>query len=405
MVFIGQWGSRSLTISLKPNCVTVSFDDPAEATVLSYDLAGRLWTAYLDGVSYRRGLDGKMIAKWRAPGNERKRHWLASTEAAAVEQRAHDEMAGLVHALETDEFSINTPLPPDGMEVLCRAAAFDHTQSLADAEGFQQVYKPIGILPPDRYMSIVLQVTEGCSFNTCTFCTFYKDRPFRIKSPREFRAHSAAVRDYLGAGISLRRTIFLGDANALVIPMARLLPLIDVVHQEFDVSASGGIYAFLDGFSGEKKSSEDYAVLADQGLTRVYIGLESGHDALLSFLKKPGTAADSVAAVRAMKEGGIAVGVIILLGAGGRQFSQEHVTDTARVLNVMDLGADDIVYFSEMITSEGMPYAQDALNAGLVPLTHPECTAQQEAIEARLIFRKEQGLPRTSRYDIREFIY
>jgi len=38
--------------------------------------------------------------------------------------------------------------------------------------------KPVGILPPDQYMAVVLQAAEGCAFNTCTFCDFYRDRSF-----------------------------------------------------------------------------------------------------------------------------------------------------------------------------------------------------------------------------------
>jgi hypothetical protein len=254
-------------------------------------------------------------------------------------------------------------------------------------------------------MAVVLQATEGCSFNTCTFCSFYKDRPFRIRSVEEFRAHAIAVRDYLGAGLSLRRTIFLGDAKALVVPMPKLVPLLNVVHEVYDVEALGGIYAFMDGFSGEKKSAADYATLRDLGLARVYIGLESGHDPLLRFLHKPSTARDAIQAVRNLKAGGVAVGVIVLLGAGGQQYSPGHVRDTVRALNAMRLDSDDIIYLSELITDESLPYAQDAVRAGLVSLSHEERMIQAEAIEHRLRFPEPDAAPPISRYDIREFVY
>jgi radical SAM superfamily enzyme YgiQ (UPF0313 family) len=254
-------------------------------------------------------------------------------------------------------------------------------------------------------MAVVLQATEGCSFNTCTFCSFYKDRPFRIKTPDEFRAHAEAVRDFLGRGLSLRRTLFLGDANAIVVPTERLLRLLDVVHEVYDVERLGGVYAFLDGFSGEKKTTADYQRLRQRGLKRVYIGLESGSPALLRLLRKPGAPADAVAAVRALKAAGVAVGIIILLGAGGQRYAAEHVRDSIAVLNAMQLDMDDILYFSELFTSEGTPYARDAVEAGLEPLSPADCAAQQAAIEAGLVFTTAQGTPHISRYDIREFIY
>jgi radical SAM superfamily enzyme YgiQ (UPF0313 family) len=291
------------------------------------------------------------------------------------------------------------------LAVLDAARHFDKQYSEQDIQSYHQVYRPVGILPPDQYMAVVLQVTEGCSFNTCTFCNFYRDRPFKIKRPDEFKEHALKVRDFLGRGLSLRRTIFLGDANALVTPMARLLPLFDSVHEVFDVEKMGGIFAFLDGFSGEKKLVADYQLLREKGLKRVYVGMESGNADLLKFLKKPGKPEDVIHAVQTMKQAGIPVGVIVLLGAGGKQYAQGHVVDTIAALNAMDLDMDDIVYFSELIESEGMQYVKDAYQARLRPLSSEERIAQGDEIERRLVFSEEKGEPHISRYDIREFVY
>ena len=105
----------------------------------------------------------------------------------------------------------------------------------SDIKKYQSVYKPVGILPPDQYFSVVLQLTEGCSFNTCTFCDFYKNRLFKIKNPEEFNRHIENVIELIGPGLNLRRTIFLGDANALVVPMQKLVPLLNVVNDKLDV--------------------------------------------------------------------------------------------------------------------------------------------------------------------------
>lgn len=405
MIRLGQWAGRPVNISIKPNCITVSVDRPEETSVFSFDYAGRLWTAFLDGVSYRRGLDGKMIAKWRLPGNARERRWVPRPEALQIEETARAQTEALYAAIQSGEAVLNAPLPPDGDHGFRQAIAFNAERSQADAERYYAIYKPVGILPPDQYMAVVLQATEGCSFNTCTFCDFFRDRPFRIKPPDEFRAHAQAVRGYLGEGFSLRRTIFLGDANALVIPMPRLVSLMEIVHEVYDVRALEGIYAFLDGFSGERKSAEDYRTLADLGLAMVYIGLESGSADLLRFLKKPAMPEEVIHAVRALKQGGVSVGLIVLLGAGGHTYAEEHVRETINVLNAMELDGGDLIYFSELVVSDTLPYARDAYQAGLQPLTAEERIAQGEAIEAGLRFADEADSPRISRYDIREFIY
>jgi hypothetical protein len=406
-VLLGKWDGRPITISVKRNCLTVSIEQAqGEPDVYSYDYAGRLWTAQLESTTYRRGLDGKMVAKWMRPDRTRGRRWLAPDEARSeVEGRARAQMAALYGAIRSGAAALSGSLDAQGQTGFERAIAFDADRSAADAARYLDVYQPVGILPPDQYFSVVLQLAEGCSFNTCTFCTFYRDRAFRIKPPDAFRDHALAVRDFLGDGLSLRRTIFLGDANALVIPMKLLLPLVDIVHEVYDVDRLGGLYAFLDGFSGHKKSASNYAALRERGLKTVYIGMESGHAPLLTFLKKPGQPDDVVEAVRAIKAGGVSVGVIVLLGAGGQQYAAAHVLDTIDAINAMGLDMDDLIYFSELVVSEGMDYARDAYDAGLTPLTPEERIAQGEQIERGLRFSPDGGVPHISRYDIREFVY
>ncbi len=406
MVIQGRWAGRPIVISLKHNSMTLSINEPAEAEVLSYDLEGRPWSIYLDSVAYRRGLDGKVVARWRSEnGGGRQRRLLTADEALAVEAHAHRSVCTLYKAIRSDDVQLSTSLPPQAYALLDQAIAFDAARSRADVACYHRIYKPIGILPPDQYMAVVLQATEGCSFNTCTFCSFYKDRPFRIKGPQEFRAHAKAVRAFLAKGLNIRNKIFLADANALVIPTNSLLPLFDIVNEAYNMSTLDGIYAFLDGFSGEKKTSEDYAELGARGLKRVYIGLESGNEALLRFLRKPGKPTDAVNAVHAMKSVGLSVGIIVLLGVGGRQYADAHTEDTVETLNAMKLDGSDILYFSELIVSEGLAYAKNATQAKLTPLSHEECTAQGEAIARGLKFACRDTHPQISRYDIREFIY
>ena len=402
MLHQGQWKNQTLTISIKPNCATVSL---GSLTVLSYDLAGRLWTAMMDGVSFRRGLDGKIVAKWQEQDRRRSRRTLTADEASQLIDHARATLEEIIRAIQGQNLDMHPPLDPQAFAALQAASQFSFLAAAEDALNYHTIYKPVGILPPDQYMAVVLQAAEGCSFNTCTFCDFYRDRPFRIKPLREFRQHCQDVKNFLGKGLSLRRTIFLGDANALVIPMPRLLGLMEIVNEEFSVDQLGGIFAFLDGFSGEKKSRQDYERLKQLGLARIYIGMESGCQDLLTFLKKPGRADDVIKAVQIIKNAGLAVGIIILLGAGGWKYYQRHVEDTVKAVNQMPLDLEDIIYFSELIEGETLPYVQDAYLSQLNPLTPAERLQQAEEIEHALSFSEAGGTPHISRYDIREFVY
>ena len=128
--------------------------------------------------------------------------------------------------------------------------------------------------------------------------------------------------------------------------------------------------AFLDAFTGTRKSAEDYRALAERGLKRVYIGLESGHDPLLEFVRKPGHARDAIETVRAIKAAGINVGIIVLIGLGGERFAAGHVADTINVLNQMQLATGDLLYFSDLVEEPGTPYPVLAEQQGIRALTH-----------------------------------
>jgi radical SAM superfamily enzyme YgiQ (UPF0313 family) len=290
----------------------------------------------------------------------------------------------------------------EALTLLDLCARFEHTAANADAARFSNVYTPVGILPPDQYLSLVLQATEGCSFNTCTFCDLYHDG-YRVKTAEEFRGHVERVKAYLGESLALRsRGIFLGAANALAVPMPRLVELFEVLIEEAD-SITRGVSAFVDAFTGSLKHVRDYERLRDMGLRRVYVGLESGHDPLLQFVRKPGSAASAVETVRSIKQAGVPVGVIVMTGLGGNRFAAGHVADTAAVLEAMALDAGDLLYFSEFVEVPHSSYPRVAAEAGVAPLPAGATAAQRPAICAAAGFGASG--PRASTYDIREFVY
>lgn len=404
LVHFGRWNNKSVTISQKNNSLTISIETENETQVFSFDKSGRLWTAMVNKISYRRGLNGNIVAKWSSGKEVLHRKWLDRLEEEWLLSLAHQTISYLLNEINFSIACFSPPIDTTTVQELSILSKISHEFYLNDVLNYHSVYKPVGILPPDQYISVVLQLTEGCSFNQCTFCSFYRDRPFLIKSPDDFGQHIMNVKNFLGNGLSLRRTIFLGDANALVVPINKLIPLMEIIHNHLDVEKLGGIFAFLDGFSGERKSTGDYQKLRDLGLNKIYIGLESGNNQLLKFLNKPGSAQDALSAVRTIKSSGISVGIIVLLGAGGKQYDANHITDTVDIINQMGLDADDLVYFSELIESEGLEYTQKAFSENLIPLSSAKRLEQRNKIEEQLLF-SDSGTPHISTYDIRDFVY
>jgi hypothetical protein len=385
-------GVGRVTVRVRPVAINILVGD--EAPSYSFDRAGRLIGAFVGGVNYRRSLDNRVLGKWPDGTGVRQRLWLAADEATAFLDAAYG-LAERVAAATRDP----------GLACL---AGWDHAARAADAERFRAIYQPVSILPPDQYLALVLQATEGCSYNRCTFCDFYRGRPFRIKAADELREHVAAVAAFFGPALGLRKSVFLADANALVAPMPRLRGWLDVIA---DVMASepglphGGIYSFMDAFDVHRKSAADWAELAARGVRRVYIGMETGSDALLHFLAKPGDSRAVIEAVATLKAAQIAASVIVMTGIGGDRFAADHVNRSVAALDSMPLGKGDIIYFSPFVDFPGSEYGRLAAATGTHPLTDAEAAAQEAAIRAGLLAQPREQRPQFSRYDVREFVY
>ncbi len=132
-------------------------------------------------------------------------------------------------------------------------------------------------------------------------------------------------------------------ANALIIPQARLYELLQVAQEFFGLpDGPRPLYSFVSAFDVNRKSAAEWADLHALGLNRAYIGLETGDDDLLRFVNKPGTVRDAIEAVRALRAGGVAVGVIVMAGIGGDRFADMHVQRSVEAIRAMDLGPDDL---------------------------------------------------------------
>jgi hypothetical protein len=382
-------GVGAITVRIRPQVINLLVGD--EAPSYSFDLAGRLIGAFAGGVNYRRGLDNRVLSKWRGSAGIRQRRWLTAEEACSFLTDAYG-LAGRAAAATGDPR-------------LAVLQDWDWTALQTDAGRFAEVYRPVSILPPDQYLALVVQATEGCSYNQCTFCDFYRDRPFRVKSADELRTHIAAARAFFGPAIGLRKSLFLADANALVAPMPRLRAWLDVIAEARVLPTGAGIFSFMDAFDVQRKTADEWAELAARGLRRVYIGMETGDDGLLRWLRKPGTAADVSDAVSLSKGADIAVSVIVMTGVGGERYAEAHVCGTIAALNAMPLGAGDIVYFSPFVAQPGSEYGTMAATEHVRPLSDAEIAAQEVAIRAALRPHDLKHPPQFSRYDIREFIY
>jgi radical SAM superfamily enzyme YgiQ (UPF0313 family) len=209
--------------------------------------------------------------------------------------------------------------------------------------------------PPSEADSLILQVTVGCSYNRCTFCSAYQGKRFRKKSFEEIKEDIDEVSSY-----KIRR-VFLADGDALSIPQRELLHILSYLQEKLKGLERIGIYANAKDIL--QKDVEELTALKDLRLGIIYLGLESGDPKVLKRIKKNATVDQLIRAGRRVKESGILLSVTVILGIGGVQGSQAHAIETGKVLSEMD---PDYVGALSLMIVQGTPIEKEIETGELV---------------------------------------
>ena len=187
----------------------------------------------------------------------------------------------------------------------------------------------IVIRPPSEAYSIIIQATRGCSHNRCSFCGVYKGVRFELHDDHEIDRQLAFARQFC----EHQRRVFIGAGDALILPQKKLLELFQKISSTLPWINRISLYA--NGRAIRSKSDGDLEALKSHGLDRVYMGIESGDDYLLGWMKKGETADTLAEAGNRIVKAGIFLSTTVLLGIGGPEHSLQHARHTAKLLNRM----------------------------------------------------------------------
>ena len=182
--------------------------------------------------------------------------------------------------------------------------------------------------PPSEAQSLILPVTNGCSWNQCTFCEMY------TAPQKKFRARDEAqvLEEIRRAGEQLIvNRVFLADGDALVLPTRRLLTILQAIREHMPEVRRVSSYCLPRNL--RKKSVDELKELADAGLKMAYVGCESGDDEVLARVNKGETFESSLSALDKLGQAGITRSVMILNGLGGQVLSDQHADNSARLMN------------------------------------------------------------------------
>jgi radical SAM superfamily enzyme YgiQ (UPF0313 family) len=183
--------------------------------------------------------------------------------------------------------------------------------------------------PPSEAHSLILQVTNGCSWNNCTFCEMYTQpqKRFRLKPQVEIEQELAAVAE---SGLPVRR-IFLADGDAMTLSFRRLKLIMEAVRKHLPDLQRVSSYCLPRNL--KNKTVAELSELNQMGLELFYVGCESGDDLVLERVNKGENFDSSLAALGKIKAAGAKSSVMILNGMGGKRYSEQHAINSARLMN------------------------------------------------------------------------
>ncbi|MBU2489728.1 MAG: radical SAM protein [Proteobacteria bacterium] len=270
-------------------------------------------------------------------------------------------------------------------------------------QGFEQG----PIRPPSEAASLLIRVTRNCPWNRCTFCPVYKGEGFSLRpvdhviqdieavyqevsrlreaapGGRGGLTHSDVSRLAGGAGdraaffagvnwlASGMESVFLQDANSLVIKPRDLVAILEHIRRRFPQVAR--VTSYARSRTVARISDSELSAIRRAGLNRIHIGMESGSDKVLARVCKGVTKADQVKAGQKVKAAGMELSEYVMPGLGGQELSEEHARESADALNQIN---PDFIRLRSLAIPPSAPLGQEFARGEFKPLKDVEVAAE-----------------------------
>ena len=180
--------------------------------------------------------------------------------------------------------------------------------------------------PPAEANSIIIQVSLGCSFNKCSFCSMYETKKFKIRALEDIYKDIRALSVFADT-----RRVFLADGDALACDTDFLVKILDYLKEYFPKLQRVASYA--SPYNLLEKSLDELKILREHGLSLVYYGMESGNQELLKYIDKPMNPFKIVEGLDKASDANMKISVTVILGLGGKNLTKQHIDDSAKIVN------------------------------------------------------------------------
>lgn len=181
--------------------------------------------------------------------------------------------------------------------------------------------------PPAEANNIIIQVTLGCSYNNCSFCSMYKTKKYEVRNLKDVYKDI----DILAKSYPNTKKVFLADGDALALETEHLLTLLSYLQKMFPKLKRVSLYASTQNILS--KSNDELVKLQKNMLNLIYFGIETGSNLILKKITKGVGQSDIIKSLNLASSAGIKISATVILGIGGVIYSQEHITQTAKIIN------------------------------------------------------------------------
>lgn len=235
----------------------------------------------------------------------------------------------------------------------------------------QRLYIGAIYRPPSEARSLIVQVTTGCSYNRCSYCSMYQEADYQVRPEQEVLQNLYYFRQLYPRV----RRIFISDGDAFGMGYERLLATLIQIRTLFPECERVSAYASVNNVLS--LSAEQLSDIRKAGLSLVYLGVESGSDEVLKLVKKPQSAKSTVSACTMLKVAGIQLSVTVICGLGGRPLSTEHAIKTSEILNRID---PEYLGILRLTIDEGTLMQQMVREQTFLPLSEAEVIGEMYTI-------------------------
>jgi len=256
------------------------------------------------------------------------------------------------------------------------------------------------IRPPSEASSLLIRITRNCPWNHCTFCPVYKGTKFSVRPiehvledidrvanhvnriidyaqnhpvTRETITHLFRQADFIDQNAFYAAlnwfnngmaSVFLQDANSLIIKPSDLVVILKRLNEKLPKIQRITSYARYHTIA--RISQDDLNAIRAAGLNRIHIGMESGADEVLNWVKKGVTKQAHINAGLKVKQAKMELSEYVMPGLGGEKFSEIHALETADALNQIN---PDFIRFRSLAIPSNIPLKEMQDNGTFVPCT------------------------------------